>query len=467
MGDDEDVCDQVVWNGVDATTGTYAFDASSIPRIAKLLEGRVSPGTEYADRLDQQRAVRRGVPARVDPELLEQAGWGLVVPAGREDAVIDLLAPLVARRQQQAGARFKILTYAPGDTMEDLRERWIFSPGVVNPRKVPAYLLIVGDPEEVPFSIEHDLNADLAVGRIAFDLRDDARRYAEAVVASEQRPQRSRTAAFFATRHPDDRVTERSIDELAAPLSVAAQGNRLGLEVSRWFEGDATRARLKALCGGPDTPAFLFAACHGLVFPSDDPQQRACQGALVTQEWRGPRSRGPIGEEARLCAADIGDGDLGGMVAMLFSCFGAGTPAMGEYPHQPPAGARRLARQPFVARLPQALLARGAGAVIGHVERTWDVGFRWTGVAEPQLDALQSVVEGVLDNWRVGHALFDLRQRYTSASAVLAAKLKAEQDLGRMIPPRERAFLWMVTTDARGWTVLGDPAVRLSGRVPT
>jgi hypothetical protein len=38
----------------------------------------------------------------------------------------------------------------------------------------------------------------------------------------------------------------------------------------------------------------------------------------------------------------------------------------------------------------------------------------------------------------------------------------AEHDHGRVISPRERAFLWTVTADARGWLVLGDPAVRIS-----
>jgi hypothetical protein len=431
--------------------------------LVEMLAGSAVPGGQHEERMRNQNAVTRSLPARVDPERLDQAGWGLVVRAGQESEVMDQLAPLIAHRRQQAGSLFRTLTYIPGESIEDLRDRWIFSPGVVNPRKVPGYLLVVGGPEEVPFAIEHDLNADLAVGRVAFEVAEDARRYAESVVANEQRPRCARKAAFFATRNPGDLATERSLDQLATPLAAAAGSMGLEVEVTRWFEAAATRAQLGMLLGGPETPAFLFTACHGLVFPCDHPRQRACQGALVTQEWPGPRS-GPIDDGARFCASDVGDVDLGGMVALLFSCFGAGTPAVGEYAYKGSGGIRTLTSQPFVAQLPQAMLAKGASAVIAHVERTWDVGFRWEGVGDPQVDTLQSIVEAILDHRRVGHAIHALRQRYTSASAVLAAKLMAEHDHGRAMSPRERAFLWTVTADARGWVVLGDPAVRIVSR---
>src|SRR5690349_4500453 len=122
-----------MWNGVDAATGAYAFDPSSMRSLLEMLEGRADPGTQHEERMRHQGAVKRSLPARVDPERLDQAGWGLVIRAGREAAVMDLLAPLIAQRRRQAGSLFRILTYAPGDSIQDLRERWIFSPGVVNP----------------------------------------------------------------------------------------------------------------------------------------------------------------------------------------------------------------------------------------------------------------------------------------------------------------------------------------------
>src|ERR1044071_806012 len=115
--DADDVANRVMWNGVDATTGGYAFDASSMRNLVEMLGDHAERGAQDEERMRNLRAVTRSLPARVDPERLDQAGWGLVVRAGRESAAMDLLAPLIAQRRQQAGSLFRILTYAPGDSI--------------------------------------------------------------------------------------------------------------------------------------------------------------------------------------------------------------------------------------------------------------------------------------------------------------------------------------------------------------
>ena len=78
-----------------------------------------------------------------------------------------------------------------------------------------------------------------------------------------------------------------------------------------------------------------------------------------------------------LAAADVADdANVNGMVALLFACFGAGTPDADQFLMDlSQAGtAPPLAPKPFIAALPRRLLAHPNGsalAVIGHIDRAW------------------------------------------------------------------------------------------------
>ena len=172
-----------------------------------------------------------------------------------------------------------------------------------------------------------------AVGRIHFDDVAGYARYAANVVAAETRPPSTESPrlSFFAARNDDDPATALSCEHLVTPLATAL---RDGWSVRSFIGPDASKDGLQAMLSGAERPDLLFTATHGIGFPTGHSDQRATQGALVCQDWPGPR-HGKIGPAHWFAAPDIPDAELTGMIAFLFACFGAGTPRYDEFVRDP------------------------------------------------------------------------------------------------------------------------------------
>jgi hypothetical protein len=471
----------MLWfNGVDGRDGGYLMPPAPPRLVADLARG----GSGDRERDRELRAwvtrfagkVWRGLKEGLDPGQLAEAGWGVVFPqAGDWTAVRAALAPLLALRREQAGDLFREYSgdegYRAGESKVAFLARHGAGPGPADPAKVPYYLLLVGDPEAIPFPFQYQLDVQYAVGRLCFDTPQEYRRYAESVVAAEAgkagRAARPRRAAFFAPTNPGDPVTLSSSAHLAGPLAAGVRRDLPGWEVATALGGAATRDRLGGLLHGRERPALLFAACHGLGFPAGDPLQRARQGALVCQDWPGP-GRGGLAREHFFAAEDVADdADVHGLVAFCFACFGAGTPRFDDFTRPGSAGERgerrALAPAGFVGRLPQRLLAHprgGALAVIGHVERAWGFSLVWPG-AGAQITAFESTLRRLLDGKPVGWALEIFNQRYAELASDLAAEVEA-LEFGKTLDERLLADLWTASHDARNYTIVGDPAVRIA-----
>lgn len=443
----------IVPNGVDARTGGYSHPSVSVAEIAQAARGLGARAPV---------ATRGGVERPLD---FADTGWGIVFPEGASEDVWKALEPLICRRKRQTRGRFRRLAYRPKDTKETFLCRHRLGPGPVDPEVLPYYLLLVGGPQEIPFSFQYQLDIQYAVGRIAFATPAEYAAYARNVVElEEQRPSRPRKAALFATRHPDDEITHTCLDHLVRPLAGRLRCKLADWELQTFFGDEATKERLGRLLGGGETPDLLFTASHGLSYPNGDPGQLQNQGALLCQGWPGPiQGQGkPIERDWFFSGEDLDQVEVfpPGSLCFHLACFSAGTPREGSASRLPGRAGTPAAPQDFLAALPLRLLARGAAAVIGHVDTVWEDSLLWQGVGSQVPVFEKTLLELLLKGKPVGEAMRCFGERYAEIAADLISHLERER-WGEGCEDKFIAALWLASLDARSYIVLGDPAVHL------
>lgn len=484
--------DAVAFFGLDGASGEYLLAArpAEVCAVALAEEPEARHVQDLRARVERARP-NLGVAETVeDPADLSHAGWGVIFADNADPAIKDALGELLRHRAEQARARNEIYYqeysgergYHPGESKWDfLRSRGAAPSGPADPEAMPYYLLLVGDPEAIPYALQYQLDVQYAVGRIHFESPQQYADYAHAVVTAERANPRSRRAALVGVANANDRATQLSATRLVQPLFerlTAWQAQQD--EASRWtvdhHVGDAaSKAGFGRLLGGDNTPALLFSASHGLGYPNGDLRQARHQGALVCQDWPGPVEwRGELSPEQSISADDISDqAQLRGLIAFHFACFGAGTPRLDDFPQLVGAASalgaqltRSIAPQAFVAQLPTRLLGHpggGALAVVGHVERALGSSFLWTSPAGQQasVTAFEGALRRLMRGEPVGLAMEAFNARYAELCADLTQQVRRVNQQGRLPNEVELAQLWMGSTDARGYVVLGDPAARL------
>jgi hypothetical protein len=439
---------KIHFNGVNAESGRYLMEPMSMAEFASRA-GLLDIGLETL--AEPERAV-------IDhPTDLGEAGWGVIFAADAHPELHRQLAVLLEHRRAQSGCRYRQLTYRRGESNIQFLKRHGAGQGPVNPDALPYYLLIVGDPQAVPFGFQYQLAVQHGVGRLACLTPQDYGRYARAVVEVEQQgSSRQRRVAILATEHPNDEVTAACRRDLAQPLVTDLSKDRADWTVEPWLGEAASKVHLRSLLGGEATPALLFTVGHGLGFDCGDREQIRLQGALLCSEWGGPGKA--IEKTDYFGAEDVcGEADLRGMISFHLACFSGGTPEFEALDRRPRSQRVPTAPQDFVARLPQCLLSHprgGALAVVGHVDRAWGTPILG---GEGQLQTFESALKDLVDGKPVGHAMRAFGQRYAEISADLLATMF---DGGRL-STEDRVAWWTAYHDARTYTILGDPAVRL------
>ena len=474
--------DAFVFNGIDATSGRYLLPPLSPAVLSSMAQGQAQD-ERHAKELKWRHhaASERALAPKegVDPKDLAQTGWGVVFPAGPDRSVREALAELLDHRRLQASQdcekRYREFSgwegYRENETKQEFLARHGAGPGPVDPDVVPYYLLLVGDPEAIPYDFQYHLDVQYAVGRICFDRLEDYAAYARSVVACERgEVVAARRVAFFGTHNDDDPATALSAQQLVGPLAETIARENSAWSVQTVVGEAATKGRLLELTGGPDRPAVLFTASHGVAFPSGHPLQLSDQGGLVCQEWPGPSAQaGPLSPDQYFSGRDLDDGSrLHGLIAFHFACFCAGTPRNDGFSHAMPGQPGELAAHPFVAGLPKRALAHpggGALAVLGHVDRAWGYSFSWP-QAGRQTEVYRSCLTRLLDGHPIGSAFEYFNERYAELSTELSAVLE-DIKYGKVPDHLAVSTLWTANNDARGFTIIGDPAVRLPlGTVP-
>ncbi|MCX5645415.1 MAG: hypothetical protein NTZ17_12185 [Phycisphaerae bacterium] len=469
-----------VFNGIDGETGQYLLPPTSPDEIAALARGEeldriLGPYLKEVSLLMDKPHL--GLPEGVDPRKVEQAGWAIVFHVDETDGVKKALEPLIERRRNSSGGKdgVRILDYRGGESHRDWLERHGTSMGSVDPKKVPYYLLVIGNPAKIPFLFTNLLGVEYAVGRLHFEAVGEYERYVRSLIAYETGSlvPSQKEVVFFATRHPGDRATRLSADLLArllagmplpgsSPLPTVSVAEMAGFKTQCYFGKDALKAKLADVLRSEKghQPAFLFTATHGVGFKKGHPAQREEQGAILCQDWPG---LGHIGRDHYSAASDIpAEARVHGLISFHFACYSGGTPQHDRFIHVPGTPPPEIAQQPFLAALPQALLIHpngGALACVGHVDRAWAYSFLGP-VVGPQLLPFQNTISRILSGLPVGHAVKDFHEKYSVLSTSLSAHLE-DIGYGRKVKDEILSESWIERNDAEGYIVLGDPAAHL------
>jgi hypothetical protein len=462
-------------NGIDIETGQYAFAPRSIDDLARQI--LVRPGVAAFEAIHTERPRSFGLPFGMDPTKLEEAGWGIVFHEDTPQNVHAALAPLIEWRGKQAVGRLKVLDYKKGEQTRDWYQRHRISAGNLDPEIVPYYLLLVGPPDQIPFDFQYLVGVEYAVGRLAFDTAAEYERYARSIVAYESAKSipNAKEITYWGTRHLGDPATNLSASLLIDPLANGVAGAAgalkrpihvdVGYDRSLRLGEEATKEALLASLHAAKPPAMLFTASHGMSVRSGQPDQMADQGALLCQDWPG---FGNVRAEHFLAAADIADdANVNGVVALLFACFGNGTPDLDQFPMSltQVGKAAPLAPKPFIAALPRRLLAHPNGsalAIIGHIDRAWGCSIQAPKIPDAQIGTFRNSLGFILSGAPVGHAMSgQFGARFAALSTALASSTSPTAPTLMQLSDRELVTYWLERNDAQNYIMLGDPAVRV------
>lgn len=457
------------FNGLNGSDGNYGLPPMERQEFGRIIRGSRPPEDIHA--VTMRVEIESQLKGILDYGDLAQVGWGLVLPQQADPAVQAALQELLDLRREQAGERFYLFAgdsgYRAGESKSKFLERHGMGPGPIDPDKVPYYILLVGDPNEIPFSFQYQLDLQHAVGRLYFEHPQEYARYAQHVALAESgQVQLARRGTLFGVVNQDDPATRLSHDSLVRPLLDSLQQELDDWQFEAFLAKRAGKGQLAQLLTGPDPPAMLFSASHGLEFFPDDPRQIPHQGALLCQEWPGPEQwQGPIPQDFYFAGDDLPNtANLLGLISFHFACYGAGTPRYDEITRRLLRERSSQAEQPFLAALPSRLLRQGALAVVGHVDRAWSYSFHWK-QAGAQTRVFENTLKKLLGGAPLGWAMDDFDGRYAELAADLNVLLnRIEWD--EPVDTDELVDLWTANYDARGYVILGDPAVRLPLAAP-
>jgi hypothetical protein len=426
--------------------------------------------------------------ADADRNDLAEQRWGVIAPEKPlGDVLLRAIALLIDHREKEQGAPVKRYFVKAGMTTEESRvwKETVLQAEDVPEEERPWFLLVLGDLHHVSIELQQLLAEGACVGRLHVGRPDGEpdlsgyTAYVNKVLACEQRTslEEAPSLLLYAARDGTEQ-TDMGDRFLVQPCRDMAQKHWK----ARWptleplvipYDGSSPAALLRV--AGETRAGVMLSVAHGLSRPekgwASPEEQRAIQGDLS------------VGTDQALTGKLLRDTPfLPGGMWFSVACFGAATPATSAFhpwltqlkSEHAPEALKSLpceGERPFMAALPQALLANEQGplAIIGHSDLAWVMSF--TDAMNPSVSRASRILSAlkVLANGsRAGVAHFALMSAYQEASYRLLEDYQVQSrasQLGRPEDPKSRrrqGSLWMQRNDLRGYVLLGDPAARMA-----
>lgn len=428
---------------------------------------------------------------------LAHQGWAVVTPADADGARLEaLVRDLIAARAEDQGAEVLSIRVPPGmDSAAANAWKASVYPTLYDEDETrrPRYLLILGDLDRVSLDTEHVLAHDGITGRLACLDDDGYAAYAHKVLAWQRAPsQQDRARALFYTVHDGSSATTAGHSKLIVPCHDRCV--RAARDKPRTFPASAVESH-GAESPDPDELLRLAAARHPSVLLSLShgmgPPRRRRWSPAEARELQGAMS---FGSEGALEVRDLASAPfLPGGLWIYFACFGAGTPRTSAYHHwlQMLADQGMAELGPvnetlrgldegggFVSGLSKAVLANPNGplAMLSHIDLAWSYSYeelrvggdhdvRRVSGSNRSLNFFQ-LISKMMSGTRAGAASLALKLRLGAVGAELNAHYDRCKRTGEIEGARPDELLalgnlWMLHQDLLGFTLLGDPAVRL------
>jgi hypothetical protein len=424
------------------------------------------------------------IPTPAKPEDWQdpRVGWAVVLPErpGLDAAALarpdDAGEPIRALVEARKGRVFR---YRPGAALSAWTLRDYAGGGQpltatatigTEPGQLPAYLLLVGSPAEIPWHVQYLLNPVRQVGRLDLDPAGLAN-YVTALLSDwSGAGSRYDAPVTWAVDTGAGDITTLMREAVSAPLA-ARFGADTDMAGHRYLDGSVAPATGAALAAAltANRPAVVVTSSHGMTGPLDDPElMRSQLGMLVDQ------ARAVVRPE-RLLAGWQPDG----AVWFAQACCSAGTESPSVYSGLFEAGGLVAAVLDGVAQLgaataplPRALLGadRPLRAFVGHVEPTFD----WTMRFPPNRQRITASLQVALYDklcagvpvglamgphyLPVGALLYGYtagRTAYNSAPFGAAGRAASASGVDMAVYSKVTAY------DRLSTVILGDPTVRI------
>ena len=455
--------------------GKPLFPAQDEAAVTDALVGalaRNAPGIQGVTRSAAETATLRREAKRavLDPGDPRAAGWTFLVNEADPQlaAIRSILRPLAVHRGMADPDRPLVYRGESAEEWFDWLHAEYYALALEGGRS-PQYVLLVGDPQQIPFGFQSVLATVANVGRLDFDSPDHLEAYVAKLLRLEAAPAPAvdREALMFATDAGEPDPTFFSRRHMVEPLATHVR-DQLHVPCHTILGDAATKTALSAALR-QRRPALVYTASHGLgALHETLEEQKKANGAICCQTEDPPRPESLFGADD----VPLDEPFLEGSIFFQFACFGYGTPAHSDFSHWLYDLPQEYTDADFVAALPKKLLRhpRGPIAYIGHLDLALLQAFsgpeatqgekRWGERMAPFVRAVDQLL-GVQPS---GLAMQDLSERYSVCNALITGMYDRERR-GRLTWTRElKAQLldrWLTRGDAQNYMVLGDPAARL------